>query len=391
MRLFVVCILFLSQLILHPVLAQQARRNDVGIIEVVGGKVQIESDVRSNPPAQVGETLYEGEMITTGADGELHMHLADGGYIAIRPNTMLRFTRYQANGDAEDRALFTLVKGSTRFISGWIAQSNPKAWQIKTPTGVVTVRGTDHETWVIPEFDAGGDGGTYDRVYQGRTVLTSRAGSIEIGPDSAGYAPVKERPRILERIPGFYRPGRYDDSFDGKHERLQAALTENRVNRIEKLRSVFRDRQLPAADIKDKPRGVYVPPVGATLPRIEPIIVQSSVKPGLPNAAGAKAECKTVVTKDKKGRKQTQKVCSKPSPLSSKAAAKSTTKQSGKTSSQLSKPVGKTATKNSAKPVAKTANNSGKSGAKKAPAKVTKTTTQKASGKNSQAASNKKK
>lgn len=323
MRILFLSIFSLFALVVLPASAQQTRRNDVGTIEVVSGKVQVESDVRSNPIAQVGEALYEGEMITTGADGELHMHLADGGYLAIRPNTMLRFTRYQANGDAEDRALFTLVKGSTRFITGWIAQFNPKAWQIKTPTGSINVRGTDHETWVIPEFDAAGDGGTYDRVYQGRTILTNKAGSIEIGPDKAGYTGLKDRPRLLDRIPGFYRPGRYDDMFEGKHDRLQAALAENRSARIEKLRSIFRDRQLPIGDIKDRPSRIYVPPVGATLPKIESVSTPPSE---------VKVSCKTVVSKNKnkKEQKHSKQTCLKAKAVTPKKLEKTNLKKETK-------------------------------------------------------------
>ena len=74
MRIFFLSIFSLFTFVVLPVSAQQTRRNDVGTIEIISGKVQIESDVRSNPIAQVGEVLYEGEMISTGADGELHMH-----------------------------------------------------------------------------------------------------------------------------------------------------------------------------------------------------------------------------------------------------------------------------------------------------------------------------
>ncbi|RCS59379.1 FecR domain-containing protein [Parvibium lacunae] len=281
--------------------AQSGRRHEVGVIETVTGQVRVESDVRQSPNPQVGETLYEGELLQTGNDGEVHLHLMDGGYLALRPNAMLRFTRYQAYGDAEDRGTLTLVKGSMRLITGWIAAEQSRQWQIKTPTATVTTRAADHETWVIPEFDPGGDGGTYVQVYHGKTTLAQRREIIEMSAGQTGMAGIKDRPRLLERAPGFYQPGRYDDLFTGKFDRLQENLAEIRRNRITALRAVFRDRQLPVADQKTpaRERG-YVPPVGAVVP--------AATTPIQPRST-ARAECRQQTIKTRAGKKTVRTTC----------------------------------------------------------------------------------
>jgi hypothetical protein len=218
-----------------PALAQTApaTRNEAGVVELIEGGVTITGADRRGRALKKGDTLYEGDAILTAADGELHANLTDGGVIALRPNTQLRITRYQANGDAGDTSIFNLVKGSFRSITGWIARTNPPGYQIRTPNSTLGVRGTDHEPLVIPPGSAEGEPGTYDRVHAGTSFIRGKNGTVDVSAGRAGFFAQhgRDRPRVLESVPRFFRPARNEGLLEGRHERVRQALDQRRGER----------------------------------------------------------------------------------------------------------------------------------------------------------------
>lgn len=222
--------------VLHlPALAQTApaTRNEAGIVDLVEGGVTVTGPDRRPKVIRKGDVLFEGDAIATAADGELHANLTDGGVIAVRPNTQLRITRYQANGEPNDTSILNLVKGSFRSITGWIARSNPSGYQIRTPTSTLGVRGTDHEPLVIPPGATEGEPGTYDRVHAGTSFIRGKNGVVDISAGRAGFFAHhgRDRPRVLDQVPRFFRPARNERLLEGRHERVRQALEQKRGER----------------------------------------------------------------------------------------------------------------------------------------------------------------
>lgn len=221
--------------------AVNAVRNEAGIVDLIEGGVTITGADRRARVLKKGDALFEGDAILTAADGELHANLTDGGVIAVRPNTQLRISRYQANGEASDTSIFNLVKGSFRSITGWIARSNPAGYLIRTPTSTLGVRGTDHEPLVIPPGAAEGEPGTYDRVHAGTSFIRGKNGSIDVAAGRAGFFAHhgRDRPRVLDRVPRFFRPARNERLLEGRHERVRQVLEQKRSER----RTVIEERR----------------------------------------------------------------------------------------------------------------------------------------------------
>ncbi len=231
----IIFVLLLSQ---TPVLAQgapaaPAERNEAGIVDLIEGDVTVTGADRRARVLKRNDALFEGDTILTAADGELHANLTDGGVIAVRPNTQLRITRYQANGAAGDTSIFNLVKGSFRSITGWIARTNPAGYLIRTPTSTLGVRGTDHEPLVIPPGAAEGEPGTYDRVHAGTSFIRGANGTVDVPAGRSGFFAHhgRERPRVLENIPPFFRPARNERLLEGRHEQVRQVLEQKRGER----------------------------------------------------------------------------------------------------------------------------------------------------------------
>ena len=227
---------------------------------VVAGKADlVEGDVRFFDASQrmrrpkVGDAIHEGESIATGADGEVHLRMEDGGYIAVRPGTRMRIVNFRAEGGAEDRSTIGLLEGSFRSVTGWIAKLGPQRAIVRTPSATIGIRGTEHEPLVIPDGSTRGDPGTYDRVHIGETEIRTQQGTVSVRPNQAGFAPVRGalRPRVLERVPEFFRPTRNEARFTGLHTRIHANLDQRRDER----RKVIEERRKGKAEGRGEGKG----------------------------------------------------------------------------------------------------------------------------------------
>src|SRR2546422_6900562 len=222
---------------LSPASAQTA---DAQATPVLAGKVElVEGDVRffdrdmtmRRPFTE--DSIFEGESIATGPNGEVHLRMEDGGFIAVRPGTRMRIARFRAQGDEADVMTIGLLEGTLRSITGWIAKYGRDNYQVRTPTVTIGVRGTDHEPFHIPAGSSAGEPGTYDKVNQGGTYLRTAQGRGDGAPGPAGVAGLRraERPRVLASIPAHFRPTRHEERITRRYQEIQQRLPELRENR----------------------------------------------------------------------------------------------------------------------------------------------------------------
>ncbi len=201
---------------------------------------------KSSRRALVGDTVNEGDTLVTGDKGELHLTMADSGFIALRPNTRMQIATYKADGGADDHGVFNLVSGGMRSITGWIGKFNQKSYQVRTPTATVGIRGTDHETRYLPPGSAEGPPGTYDKVFYGETTIVTGAGEAEVSPEKAGFSSSDpgQQPEVLAKVPTFFKPGPHEDLINAKHAEIQKIIEQRRDERrkiVEQLRVAFLD------------------------------------------------------------------------------------------------------------------------------------------------------
>ena len=189
--------------------------------------------------ARAGETVDEGDTITTFSNAEVQLRMADGAHLSLRENSKITITDYVADGGSGDRILIDLAKGTFRAITGWIGKFNPAGDVIRTPTATIGIRGTDHEPMYLLQGDPRGEPGTYDKVNEGGTFLRGAGGTVEVTPNRAafhGSAP-GARPRLLASVPAFFRPGRNEQRFVQRARETAPTLQKLRDTRSESLRA----------------------------------------------------------------------------------------------------------------------------------------------------------
>ena len=242
---------FLAQLAFAqaPSSGDAGERSAAGTVSLVEGDVRFVDVTQQARRPKVGDTVYEGEGIVTGPDGEVHLDMEDGGYIGVRPGTRLNIVNFKAEGGADDNFLLNLLEGSFRSVTGWITRSTHKRADVQTPTVTIGVRGTDYEPLVIPEGSKAGEAGTYDRVNIGETEMRTAEGSVVVKPNQAGFVPRSgpPRPRVLARVPPVFKPTRNEKRFEGLHARIHKNLEQRRQLRVKQIEQRRQQHLKPAA------------------------------------------------------------------------------------------------------------------------------------------------
>ena len=129
--------------VLRAGLAQTAIAADVGQIKTAKGKVLV---VRNGQEmaAAVGTPLQQSDRIVTKADGSAGIAFKDNSLLSLGPDSSLDISRFSFGEQGQADALeATLNRGTLSAVSGKIVARTPEAMQIRTPTTVLGVRGTE--------------------------------------------------------------------------------------------------------------------------------------------------------------------------------------------------------------------------------------------------------
>lgn len=116
-----------------------------GVFMVVKGGVQIHTDGKT-AAAKVGAKVYEGDKVVTAADSRAKIVMSDRNVLNLSPDTTIEITQYQ--NDAATGKKNVEIKLSGGKIRSNVEQTydgEKSKFQIKTPTAVAGVRGTQFQ------------------------------------------------------------------------------------------------------------------------------------------------------------------------------------------------------------------------------------------------------
>jgi hypothetical protein len=150
-----------------------------GYVQEVSGDVT--GQVGSGRPASVsrGQTLINNATITTGPGSYAVLKFEDGTAVLLKENTSFQVQNYNYNAKAPEtaNAIFNLIRGGLRMVTGLVTSRNRSALKIGTPLVTIGVRGTEFVAELVNPF--------YMQVINGAVALTNAAGTVAF---SAGQA-----------------------------------------------------------------------------------------------------------------------------------------------------------------------------------------------------------
>jgi hypothetical protein len=176
----------------------------VGDVAVVRGADR----VRVSAGANVGV----GDAIVTGNDGHAQIRFTDDALVAIKPGSEFRIEAYNFNGrsDGTERAVFRLVRGGFRTLTGQIGQVNRDTYQVLTTQATIGIRGTHYQLEVCrvdscreSPNDPPAMPGLYGGVYDGGIAAATPQGIVVFGLREFFVVPDAGMPQRLIGPPSF--------------------------------------------------------------------------------------------------------------------------------------------------------------------------------------------
>jgi len=127
-------------------------QDTIGFVKTVSGSAAV---INSGKPmtARVGTPIKMGNTLKTGSQGTMGVTFKDNTVMSFGPDTELTVDEYlYAPGKGQLKFSTSLLKGSLQVVSGVIAKLKPQSVTMKTPTGIIGVRGTRFLVKVKPSF-----------------------------------------------------------------------------------------------------------------------------------------------------------------------------------------------------------------------------------------------
>jgi hypothetical protein len=176
--------LLVGAILLFAVSVANAQNVD-GVLRVVKGDVQIKSaKTGQTVKARIGEKVFPKDMVITGKDSRAKIVMVDNNEINVSPESQIEIQRYELDPSAGKKdVLLNVIYGKVRAKVEQKYDGRTSKFQVKTPSAVAGVRGTDFMT-------------SYNKVDKSSQVITFR-GAVEFGlpgPNGAIMNPVSVTP-----------------------------------------------------------------------------------------------------------------------------------------------------------------------------------------------------
>lgn len=176
---------------------------NAGKVLLVTGQAMVTTAEGVTRVLKKGDSVSQGDTISTARFSYANVEFTDKGRTLIGPNSEFAIEAYShskpasaggprrrggsAVGTTESNAVFRLLRGGFRAVTGLIGQANPQRYQVKTPVATIGIRGTDFIATVCDadcELGPGSEGkdpagGTVAGVYDGGISVTNGDGKTE--------------------------------------------------------------------------------------------------------------------------------------------------------------------------------------------------------------------
>jgi hypothetical protein len=148
-----------------------------------------------------GSPIDVGDSIVTAAQSHAQLRFSDDALVALKPDSEFRIERYNfpGRGDGTEIAVFRLVKGGFRTLTGQIGKLSGDRYQLLTTQATIGIRGTHYQVQICATDQCmngseAARSGMYGAVYEGRIAVANAFGGDEFGVDELFYVPDGEGP-----------------------------------------------------------------------------------------------------------------------------------------------------------------------------------------------------
>lgn len=186
---------------LLPALPGAAHAADAGRVLLAAGDAVAIRDGRTVRLA-VGATIEDRDVLRTGPDSNLQVRLTDESVLALKPGSVLAIEQYvyRDRTDGSESAVFRLLKGGFRTVTGLIGRVNKTAYRVNTGVATIGIRGTSYALALCESGGCGQGGGRaaadglYGTVTDGEVTARNRTGESRFAVGDSFFAPRPDAP-----------------------------------------------------------------------------------------------------------------------------------------------------------------------------------------------------
>ena len=195
---------------LSALLPSTGHAQTIGRVLLAVGEVFAERGGATRP-LSAGAAVENRDTIRVGAASNAQIRFSDESVVALRPDTTFRIEEFNYAGrqDGAERAIFNLIAGGMRTVTGLVGRINQKNYEVRTPTSTIGIRGTNYNLVQCDATCMNPDGsraapGTYGGVYDGSINVGNQAGERSFGNDEFFFvAGPNAQPQSLIAPPSF--------------------------------------------------------------------------------------------------------------------------------------------------------------------------------------------
>jgi len=152
-----------------------------------------------------GDDVFSGETLATDAAGRLQVSFADGAYISLQPASTYVIEQYQYDGkqDGSEKAVYRLLKGGVRALTGAIGKQHPDNYRVETPVATIGIRGSGHNSRICAGDCPGHGDGLYHNTWRGLTYVKNNVDQRDVPRGRGVYVAALNLPiQFLDQPPG---------------------------------------------------------------------------------------------------------------------------------------------------------------------------------------------
>ncbi len=125
--------------------AQRAAAAPGGYVHGITGSASLQAADAQPRPLKVGDFVQSGDVVSSADNASAIVKLEDGQVMLLGVASAFRVTeyRYDKNKMGESRAVFGLLKGALRFITGVLGASHKEVVKVAAGAATIGIRGTD--------------------------------------------------------------------------------------------------------------------------------------------------------------------------------------------------------------------------------------------------------
>lgn len=169
----------------------------VAYVHSLTGTMQVQYGTGAPQELKLGSTIDSGAILSTGPGGTAVVKFEDGQIMAMLPNTRFAVRQYEfvTTNVAKSSAVFELLRGGLRFVTGMIGETNKNAFKLTAGTATIGIRGSDGTVVIDPVTAA-----ITAAVQAGALSLSNNAGTTVVTAGDFSTAAPNTPPTAAQNI-----------------------------------------------------------------------------------------------------------------------------------------------------------------------------------------------